>query len=98
MLVDLLYAMPTTDGAVIKCDYFLTVSLSFTSFVTQGYIPKVCIPFTMTHQKLSEYNLEQKEDEDMKKAIEASLLDSQKSENMNKMSSDKNKNKIETLT
>ena len=93
ILVDLLYAMPTTDGAAIKCDYFLLVSLSFSSFVTQGYTPKVCIPFTMTHQKISDYSLEQREDEDLKKAIEASLLDSKNFENINEIS-EKNKNEI----
>ena len=99
MLVDLLYAMPTTDGAAIKCDYFLLVSLSFTSFVTQGYIPKVCIPFTMTHQKQNDYSLEQREDEDLKRAIEASLLDAKKFNNVNEINinevdSNKNKNEI----
>ena len=74
-LVDLAFAMPTTDGAAVKCDYFLVVTLSFTSFVTKGYIPKVVVPFTLTHQNLNDYNLEQKEDEDLKKAIAASLLD-----------------------
>ena len=74
-LVDLAFAMPTTDGAAVKCDYFLVVTLSFTSFVTKGYIPKVIVPFTLTHQNLNDYNLEQKEDEDLKKAIAASLLD-----------------------
>ena len=96
MLVDLLYAMPTTDGAAIKCDYFLLVSLSFTSFVTQGYIPKVCIPFTMTHQKQNDYSLEQKEDEDLKKAIEASLLEAKLRNineiNINEVNYEQNKN------
>ena len=96
MLVDLLYAMPTTDGAAIKCDYFLLVSLSFTSFVTEGYIPKVCIPFTMTHQKQNDYSLEQKEDEDLKKAIEASLLEAKLRNineiNINEVNYEQNKN------
>ena len=74
-LYHLAFAMPTTDGAAIKCDYFLVVTLSFTSFVTKGYIPKVIVPFTLTHQNLDDYNLQQKEDEDLKKAIAASLLD-----------------------
>ena len=82
-LVDLIYAMPTTDGAAIKCDYFLLVTVSFSSFVTQSYIPKVCIPFTLTHQMINDFNLEQKEDEDLKKAIEASLLDMKQVENIN---------------
>ena len=83
MLVDLIYAMPTTDGAAVKCDYVLLVSLSFSSFVTQGYIPKVCIPFSMTHEIRSDFSLDEKEDEDMKKAIAASLLDVKKYENIN---------------
>jgi len=62
--------MPTTDGAAIKCDYFLVVTLSFTSFVTKGYVPKVIVPFTLTHQLQDDYNLEQQEDDDLKKAID----------------------------
>lgn len=98
-LGDLLYAMPTTDGAAIKCDYYLLVSLSFSSYVTQSYIPKVCIPFTITHQLQSDYNLEQQEEKDMKQAIEASLLDSKQVEDINKTNIneivlDQNKNEI----
>ena len=81
-LQDLAFAMPTTDGAAVKCDYFLVVSLLFSSFVTKGYIPKVIVPFTLTHQLVNDYNLEQKEDDDLKKAIEASLLDMKKEQNL----------------
>ena len=82
-LVDLAFAMPTTDGAAIKSDYFLVVTLVFSSFVTKGYIPRVIVPFTLTHQLQDDYNLEQKEDEDLKKAIEASLLDMKNEKNLN---------------
>ena len=94
MLVDLIYAMPTTDGAAVKCDYVLLVSLSFSSFVTQGYIPKVCIPFSMTHEIRSDFSLDEKEDEDMKKAIAASLLDVKKYENINDVVDGNKKNEI----
>ena len=94
MLVDLLFAMPTTDGAAIKCDYVLLVSLSFSSFVTQGYIPKVCIPFTMTHQIYNDANIEEREDDDMKKAIAASLLDLKKYENINDIDAENKQNEI----
>ena len=74
-LKDLAFAMPSTDGAAIKCDYFLEVTISFDGFVTKGYLPKIIIPLTLTHQLQNDYVLEQKEKDDMKKAIEASLLD-----------------------
>ena len=94
-LRDIFYAMPSSDGASIKCDYFLIVTLNFGSFVTKGYIPKVCIPFTLTHQTQDDYDLEQKEDNDLKKAIEASLLDSEKNKTINEINineiDDKNK-------
>ena len=82
---DICYVMPTTDGAAVKCDYFLVVTVSFTSFVTKAYVPKVIIPFALTHQLQEDYNLEQKEDEDLKKAIEASLLDMKKSNEINQI-------------
>ena len=98
-LVDLSYAMPTTDGAAVKCDYYLLVTVSFSNFVTQSYLPKVCIPFTLTHQLTNDYSLEQKEDEDLKRAIEASLLDMKQIENINQSNIneivlDKDKNEI----
>ena len=74
-LKDLAFAMPSTDGAAIKCDYFLEVTISFDGFVTKGYLPRIIIPLTLTHQLQNDYVLEQKEKDDMKKAIEASLLD-----------------------
>ena len=99
-LVDIAYAMPTTDGAAIKCDYFLVVTLSFTSFVTKGYVPKVIVPFTLTHQLQDDYNLEQQEDDDLKKAIEASLLDMKDMKtvneiNINEVENNQNQNQIQ---
>ena len=99
-LADLTFAMPTTNGAAIKCDYFLVVTLSFTSFVTEGYIPKVIIPFSLTHQLQDDYNLEKKEDDDLKKAIEASLLDMKNANNINEININEinaNQNKEEVL-
>ena len=99
-LADLTFAMPTTNGAAIKCDYFLVVTLSFTSFVTEGYIPKVIIPFSLTHQLQDDFNLEKKEDDDLKKAIEASLLDMKNANDINEVNINEineNQNKEEIL-
>ena len=101
-LVDIAYAMPTTDGAAIKCDYFLVVTLSFTSFVTKGYVPKVIVPFTLTHQLQDDYNLEQQEDDDLKKAIEASLLDMKDMKtvneiNINEVENNQNQNRLKNI-
>ena len=74
-LIDISYAMPTTDGTIIKCDYCIIVTLYFYSFVTSGYLPKVTLPISLTHQTQDEYNLERQEDEDLKRAIEASKLE-----------------------
>ena len=83
-LVDISYMMPSVDGAIIKCDYRITVTLYFSSFVTSGYLPKVTLPISVTHQSLEDYNLERKEDEDLQRAIEASKLELEK-EKKNKM-------------
>ena len=74
-IVDIGYVMPTVDGSIIKCDYNIKATLYFESYVTSGYLPKVTLPIIITHQLLDDYNLERQEDEDLKRAIEASKLD-----------------------
>ena len=74
-LVDVTYFMPSMDGVIIKCEYNIVVTLYFNSYVTNGYLPKVSLPISLTHQTQDEYNLEKQEDEDLQKAIEASKLD-----------------------
>ena len=76
-VVDISYLMPSTEGAIIKCEYEIVVILYFDSYVTNGYLPKVCLPISLTHQSQEEYNIEKQEDEDLQKAIEASKLDMQ---------------------
>ena len=98
-LKDITFSMPTTDSAAIKCDYFLEITVTFNSFVTKEYKPKIIIPFTLTHQLQEDYDLEQKENDDLKKAIEASLLDAKyvKLTNTNINEIDSYKNKEEQL-
>ena len=91
-LVDISYMMPSVDGAIIKCDYRIMVTIYFNSYVTSGYLPKVTLPISITHQSLEDYNLERKEDEDLQRAIEASKLDMEKEKNkMNISVVDKNR-------
>jgi len=85
-IVDISYVMPTVDGSIIKCDYRITVTLYFNSYVTSGYLPKVTLPISITHQLQEDYNLERREDEDLQKAIEASKLDMEKEKNKINMS------------
>jgi hypothetical protein len=82
-LVNLSQVMPSTFSPVIRCEYFLLITLQFNSFVTKNNLPKVCLPIVLNHQSEQDFNLENKEDEDLKKAIEASLLD-MKEKNDNK--------------
>lgn len=74
-LANLFYVMPSTYSNVIRCEYYLIVTLNFASFVTQSYLPKVSLPIVFNHQSEKDYNLEEKEKEDKKKAIETSLVD-----------------------
>ena len=91
-LVDISYMMPSVDGAIIKCDYRIMVIIYFNSYVTSGYLPKVTLPISITHQSQEDYNLERKEDEDLQRAIEASKLDMEKEKNkMNMSVVDKNR-------
>ena len=82
-LMDLSYAIPSLDGTIINCHYNILVTLFFNSFVTEGYLPKVTLPISLTHQSQEEYNYEKIEDEDLQKAIEASKLDIEKDKNKN---------------
>ena len=77
-IVDIEYCMPSTDGAIIKCEYSISVTLFFDSFVTSGYLPKVILPISLTHQTIDEFRLEKQEDEDLKTAIEISKLEIKK--------------------
>ena len=90
-IVDILYLMPSVDGVILKCDYRIEVTLFFDSFVTSGYLPKVSLPVSITHQTQNEFNLEKQEEEDLKRAIEASKLDIGNNNNVNMSVVDKNR-------
>ena len=90
-IIDISYLMPSVDGVILKCEYRIEVSLFFDSFVTSGYLPKVSLPVSITHQTQNEFNLEKQEDEDLKRAIEASKLDMGNSNNINMSVVDKNR-------
>ena len=61
-LGDLFYVMPTVNSDSIICNYFMIVSLDYASFVTDKYLPKVTLPFTLNHQSISDYEKEKKEE------------------------------------
>ena len=42
------------EGRIIMCEYKIQVSLYFSSFVTSGYRPRVCMPISITHQSQEE--------------------------------------------
>ena len=67
--------MPCVDGTLVKCRYFIHVSLSFSSIVTHSYKPRVDLPIWVTHQTMDQYLLEKKEDEELEKVIEISKID-----------------------
>ena len=98
-LGNLFYAMPSAYSNIIRCEYFLVVSLDFSGLVTKGYLPKVILPIVLNHdpgkEKVKEKNEGIEEDEDLKKAIEASLEDMKKVDDINiiNIKDDKNENK-----
>ena len=96
-LIDISYAMPTTDGTIIKCDYSIIATLHFDSFVTNGYLPKVTLPISLTHQTQDEYNIEKQEDEDLKRAIEASKLEINNKNYKDDFDEEKYKNKNKNI-
>ena len=82
-LADFFYVLPSVFSPIIRCEYFLVITLDFNSFVTKGYLPKVCLPVFLSHQSEKDFDLEKQENDDMKKAIEASLLDMEKNNDIN---------------
>ena len=82
-LANLFYVMPSVDSVAIKCFYFLIVTLDFAAMISQQYLPKVSFPLHLNHQEMQDYNLEQKESEDLNAAIAASLDDMKKNNDIN---------------
>ena len=68
--------MPCVNSLLIKCRYFIHISLSFDSKVTEIYKPKIDLPIWITHQSMNEVkNLQRIEDEELKRAIEISKIE-----------------------
>ena len=51
---DINVLLPSMEGRIIMCEYKIQVSLYFSSFVTSGYRPRVCMPISITHQSQEE--------------------------------------------
>ena len=51
---DINILLPSMEGRIIMCYYKIQVSLYFSSFVTSGYRPRVCIPISISHQSQEE--------------------------------------------
>jgi len=46
---DINILLPSMEGRIIMCEYKIQVSLYFSSFVTSGYRPRVCLPISISH-------------------------------------------------
>jgi len=68
--------LPCVNSLLIKCRYFIHISLSFDSMVTESYRPKIDLPIWITHQSKKEVNdIQRIEDEELKMAIEISKIE-----------------------
>ena len=68
--------MPSVNALLIKCRYFIHISLSFDSMITDSYRPMIDLPIWITHQSMNEVkNLQRIEDEELKRAIEISKIE-----------------------
>lgn len=67
--VNLNIMMPSVNGTIIKCDYFIKVTAYFSSMVSYSYRPRVIVPLSITHQNQSEYIAEA----EMRRQIEESV-------------------------
>ena len=68
--VNLNIMMPSVNGTLIKCDYFIKVTAYFSSMVSYSYRPRVIVPLSITHQVQSEYIAEA----EMRRQIEESVI------------------------
>ena len=59
--------IPSVDGIIIKCEYYLKVTLYFESFVSKDKRPRIILPIYMVHKLDNNNILNEKEDEDIKK-------------------------------
>lgn len=68
--VNLNIMMPSVNGTLIKCDYFIKVTAYFSSMVSYSYRPRVILPLSITHQVQSEYIAEA----EMRRQLEESVM------------------------
>lgn len=53
--IDLNTLMPSCDGPLVKCEYYLRATLYFSSMVSYSYRPRVILPLFLSHQLENEY-------------------------------------------
>jgi len=78
-------SIPSVDGGIIACEYYLKVTAYYDSFVTKAERPRIILPIYMVHKTDGNILLNQQESEDLAKAIEESKREEQEKERINEM-------------
>ena len=70
--------IPSIDSGILKCEYFIKISLYYENFVTKEKRPRIILPVNMVHKLENNHIIESNEEDDIKKAIEESLKEKNK--------------------
>jgi len=78
--------IPSVDGGIIKCEYYLKITSYYDSFVTKAERPRIILPVYMVHKMDGNIIvMNQQESEDLRKAIEESKREEEELKKISEM-------------
>ena len=83
--IPILDLMPSIDSGIIKCEYLIKITAYYENFVKKAERPRIFLPINIIHKledNYNNYNIEDSNEDDIQRAIEASLQE-QKKDNVN---------------
>ena len=66
---EIMFLMPSVNGYIVKCEYYIKVKLYFKKFVTSSYLPKVYMPIVISHKTIDECYLQKKGNDEFEQAM-----------------------------
>ena len=79
-------SIPSVDGGILKCEYYLKITAYYDSFVTKAERPRIILPVYMVHKVDGNIVvMNQQESEDLRKAIEESKREEEELKRINEM-------------
>lgn len=74
---EIMFLMPSVNGYIVKCEYYIKVKLYFQKFVTSSYLPKVYMPVVISHKTMDECYLQKKGNDELEQAILLSQMEAE---------------------